>query len=116
MSKERSGLEFSKEIRRQVREDQEGHCDVCDHKMGRFLPIHHIIPKSFVHELRGFVDSCTYTQFRVFIHSKDNAIGLCNICHPLADSLAINNHIYHGWNGSLGIPFEPKKPRGRERL
>lgn len=63
---------FSKELKEQVRKEQEGMCGMCKRKVKK-LQIHHIIPQSL-----GGSDK------------RENAIGLCSECHRIADEMAFN--------------------------
>jgi len=71
-----SFLAFSKELKRQVRKEQEGICADCGGKPEK-LQIHHIIPESM-----GGPDT------------RDNAVGLCPECHKKWDELAIKKKFY----------------------
>jgi len=87
---------FSKEIKKQVREEQDGICAMCG-GMGR-LECHHIVPQN---ALKG-----------IGITGRDNranAVGLCNgktgkgigskdDCHEVADSKAITERQFF-YNG-----------------
>lgn len=61
---------FSKELKEQVRKEQEGICGMCGRRVKK-LQIHHRIPQSL-----GGKDT------------RENAIGLCSSCHKIADRLA----------------------------
>jgi len=61
---------FPREIRNQVRKEQEGICAWCGNKP-KVLEVHHIIPSS----LGGK-------------NIIGNAIGLCHECHQKADTMA----------------------------
>lgn len=69
---------FSKELKRQVREEQQGACGDCGGKPKK-LQIHHIVPQSM-----GGSDE------------RENAVGLCCSCHAKWDELAREGVIYPG--------------------
>lgn len=76
MSRERNG--FPPELRSQVRREQKYHCALCGlFHYGNCLKIHHIVPLS-----RGG-ENC-----------RHNAIGLCQECHDIADTLALKEGRY----------------------
>ncbi len=120
MSKERNkcGMLFSDEMRKQVRLEQHGRCAECGSHRGTSLQIHHRLPVSYIRQLRSYVDAATYSQFKEFAKSRDNAVGLCGrpSCHPHIDALAIENHVFYGFRRPLGIPVDPARFKGKERL
>jgi Restriction endonuclease len=69
-------LAFSKELKEQVRKEQEGRCDWCGKKVKK-LQIHHIIPQSM-----GGSDT------------RENAVGLCEDCHRHWDKLSFQGIFY----------------------
>lgn len=75
MSKERRHREFSKQTKRDIRNEQDGRCAICGSKA--HLQIHHIKPISH----GGGKD-------------KENAVGVCAYCHKKLDNEALHNHHY----------------------
>ncbi len=61
---------FPKEIRKQVRAEQNNQCADCGVKVKK-LEVHHIVPES-----------------KGGSQTRDNAIGLCHECHIIWDSRA----------------------------
>lgn len=73
---------FSEEVKKTVKEAQNGQCHYCGREA--CLEVHHIIPKSQHKE---------YGLTRQEIHCRHNAVGLCNGCHQLMDNLALQEGI-----------------------
>jgi len=71
-----SFLAFSKELKEQVRKEQEGRCDWCGKKVKK-LQIHHIIPQ----RMKGS-------------DTRENAVGLCEDCHRYWDELSLQGVFY----------------------
>lgn len=70
-------MAFSKRVRLEVYERQNGKCAMCGRHLPR-LQTHHIVPHCMSHD-----------------DSEENAVGLCPECHRYADEMALKHHIFY---------------------
>lgn len=80
--------EFPKEVKKEVKKEQEHRCAICG--QAACLEVHHKIP------------SCHNGG-----KEKENAVGLCSVCHQYFDNLALHQHRYYD---------EVLEERGRETV